>query len=339
MNEHATPAPHPARRFFITAAKVIVSAGLLWLLLSRVDLSRLWTYARHASIGWLVAALALYLVMLLLSAWRWDLLLNAQGCSVPGGRLVNSYLVATFFNNFLPSNIGGDVIRIRDTAAEVGSKTTATTIVLVDRGIGLLGLFLVAAVAATADAASGGGIPMAAPLLWLGFVIGTAAAIPMVRWPSAVSTLLGPLRRIHQEWVTERIARMTRTLERFGQAPKALAWCFGGAILVQLVLVAFYVAIARSMAVPVSPWHLAVLIPLSFIVQMAPISLNGLGVREAVFTYYFSRISLPPESALAVSFMGAVLIMLFSLSGAAAMLVRGTTASGWNASLADGADD
>ncbi len=94
----------------------------------------------------------------------------------------------------------------------------------------------------------------------------------------------------------------------------------------QAVLVGFYAAIAHSMRIPISPWHLAVIVPVSFIVQMAPISLNGFGVREATFTFYFSRIGLPIESALVVSFMGAALIILFSLSGAAAYLLRG---HGW----------
>jgi hypothetical protein len=66
-----------------------------------------------------------------------------------------------------------------------------------------------------------------------------------------------------------------------------------------------------------------VIVPVSFVVQMAPVSLNGFGVREATFTFYFSRIGLPIESALVVSFMGAGLIILFSLSGAVAYLLRG----------------
>lgn len=338
MPDAQAQAPHPVRRLLALLAKTVVSAGLLWLLLSRVDLARLWAYARHASISWLVGALVLYLAMVLVSAWRWELLLNAQGFSVPGSRLVNSYLVATFFNNFLPSNIGGDVVRVRDTAPDVGSKTTATTVVLVDRGIGLLGLFLVAAVAASAASVGGAGVPAAAPALWLGLAGGLAVAIPLLANPVWVARILGPLRRFHQEWVTERIARMTRTLERFGRAPRALAVCFLGAVVVQLVLVGFYASIARSMNIPVPLWHLAVIIPVSFIVQMAPVSVNGFGVREATFTFYFSRLSLPPESALAVSFVGAALIMLFSLSGAAAYWQRYTSPN-WNAALPDQAED
>jgi glycosyltransferase 2 family protein len=318
----AAPRPSIVQRVLVLALKIAVSAGLLWLLLSRIDLGRLWGYARYASLPWLAAGLALYLGMIVVSAWRWQLLLAAQRIHVGKARLVNSYLVATFFNNFLPSNIGGDVVRIRDIAPAAGSKTLATTVILMDRGIGLLGLFIVAAVGATATSALSSSAPWLAPALWIGLALGLAVAVPLVMAPGHVARLLSPLRRLHADWVGERIARLTDALRRFGQEPKALLSCFVGAIVVQGVLVAFYVAIVQSMNIQVSAWHLSVIVPISFIVQMAPVSVNGFGVREATFTYYFSRLQLPAESAIAVSFMGAALIMLFSLSGGAAYVLR-----------------
>ena len=62
--------------------------------------------------------------------------------------------------------------------------------------------------------------------------------------------------------------------------------------------------------------------PISFIVQMLPVSMNGFGVREATFGFYFTRLGLPLESALLVSFIGAALILLFSLSGGIVYLAR-----------------
>jgi hypothetical protein len=67
---------------------------------------------------------------------------------------------------------------------------------------------------------------------------------------------------------------------------------------------------------------MAVLVPLSFVVQMLPVSLNGFGVREATFTYYFRMLGLPLESALVFSLLGTATIMFFSLSGAAAYVTR-----------------
>jgi uncharacterized membrane protein YbhN (UPF0104 family) len=136
--------------------------------------------------------------------------------------------------------------------------------------------------------------------------------------PQSVARLLHPLRALHQQWVEVRIERLTAALARFREAPSALITCFVGAILVQAVLVAFYAAVARGLGVPVPIMHLAIVVPISFIVQMLPLSVNGFGVREATFVVYFQQIGLPAESALALSFIGAVLIMLFSTSGAVA---------------------
>ena len=136
----------------LIAVKIAVSVALLWMLFSRADVSAMAEQFRCMHIGWMLAALATYGLMLVVSAWRWQLLLQVQRIPVRFGLLTNSFLVATFFNNFLPSNIGGDVVRVADTAPYAGSKTVATTIVLVDRAIGLIALLAVAA-AASATAA------------------------------------------------------------------------------------------------------------------------------------------------------------------------------------------
>lgn len=311
------------RAVLVPALKAGVSIALLVILFSRVDIARLWVIARNASTAWLAAALGLYLVMILVSAWRWNLLLEAQNVQLPFRRLTSSFLIATFFNNFLPSNIGGDVVRVADTASAAGSKTLATTVVLIDRGIGLLGLVLIAAVGATAGTRLADAAGPAGPvLLWAGFAIAILVAVPLLLVPHGLARALNPLRKLHPEWVDERLARLTAALARFREAPGALGACFAGAVFVQAVLVVFYLAIALSMRIPVSFAELAVVVPVSFILQMVPISLNGFGVREATFGFYFSRLGLPLESALLVSFMGAALIMLFSLSGAIAYLGR-----------------
>lgn len=316
------PGATRARNLLIPVLKAGVSVALLWLLFSRVDMSRLWSVARHASAPWLVAALGLYLAMVLASAWRWGLLLKAQGIELPFSTLTASFLVATFFNNFLPSNIGGDVVRIADTAPAAGSKTLATTVVLIDRGIGLLGLVLMAAVGATAGPRLTTASSLGPVMLWAGFGVATMIATPALLMPQGLARLLQPLRVLHPEWVDERIERLTGALARSRETPGALAGCFAGAVFVQAMLVGFYLAIAHSMHIPIGFAELAVIVPISFIVQMLPVSMNGFGVREATFGFYFSRLGLSLESALLVSFVGAALIMLFSLSGGVTYIVR-----------------
>ena len=313
--------PSRGRALAITALKTIVSLGLLAVLFSRVDVSRLWTITRQASIGWLATALLLYFAMVLTSAVRWGVLLRAQHIRLTFAYLTKSFLVATFFKNFLPRNNGGDVIRIADTAKAAGSKTLATTVVLIDRGLGVLGLALMAATGASMMQRMAVG-PVGPRILWAGFGLGTIIATPALLMPETVTKLLQPLRVFHQEWVDARIEKLTYALTRFKETPAALATCFSGAIAVQGLLVLFYVAIARSMSIPVGFAELAVIVPVSFIVQMIPVSVNGFGVREATFGFYFTRLGLPLDAALAVSFVGAAMIVLFSLSGGLVLLAR-----------------
>ena len=318
----APQGPSRARAWLLPCLKLLVSAALLALLVSRVDGARLWAAGRQASSAWLLAALALYGVMVAASAWRWRLLLVAQNVRLPFRALTSSFLIATFFNNFLPSNIGGDVVRISDTAPAAGSKTLAATIVLLDRALGLLGLALVAALGATAGARLAHGGPVPPALLWAGFFVAAAVALPALFRPQLFARLARPFRTLHPEWIDERLSRLIGALTRFAGEPRALAGCFAGALVVQAVLIAFYLAIAHSLRIPISFTQLAVIVPISFVVQMVPVSMNGFGVREATFGFYFTRIGLPLESALLVSFLGAAVIMLFSLTGAVAYLTR-----------------
>lgn len=312
-----------ARRHLLIVLKVTVSLALLAILFSRIDAATLWATARRASLLWLTAALGVYFVNVLVSTWRWHLLLDAQAVTMRLRTLLGSFLVATFFNNFLPSNIGGDVIRIRDSAKEAHSKTLATTVILVDRALGLMGLVLVAAIGATVATSPGRGQAPILPIwLWTGLIVAAVVSAPAVLAPEGVGRLLQPLAVLHPEWIGGRIDTFTTTLARFREKPTALARAFGGAVVVQALLVLFYAAVVYALGVRVGVSDLAVVVPISLVAQMLPVSVNGFGVREATFSFYFSRIGLPIESALLVSLIAAAVVMVFSLSGAAVYVSR-----------------
>ena len=167
---------------------------------------------------------------------------------------------------------------------------------------------------------------------WTTVAVATLALV----FPESFTRLLQPLRLLHAEWVDERLARLTSALLRFRETPAALSGCFAGAVGVQTILVLFYLAIAHSMRIPIGFTSLAVIVPITFIVQMLPVSMNGFGVREAAFGFYFSRLGLPLESALLVSFVGAALVILFSLSGGVVYLARQARAHATSA-VRDGA--
>jgi uncharacterized membrane protein YbhN (UPF0104 family) len=317
------PESSSARHYVLLAVKLSVSIVLLVVLFSRIDAGQLWSTARLASGPWLLVALLVYALNVVAGAWRWHVLLAAQQVHLSRRSLLGSMMVGNFFGNFLPSNIGGDVVRIGDTARPAGSKTLAATVILVDRGLGLMALVLIAAIGATA---AGWTHPSAVPIwprwLWAGFLAGAAASAPMVFAPDGFGRLLQPLTVFHPEWVGDRISKLTGALARFREQPGALAACFFGAVFVQGAMVVFYYAVAYALHLHVGLSDLSVIVPVSFVVQMLPVSVNGFGVREATFSFYFARIGQPIESAVLMSLVAQALVMFFSLTGAAVYVWR-----------------
>ena len=264
--------------------------------------------------AWMVLALAAFATTQSVSVWRWNRLLRAQHIEVERRRLTESMWVSMFFNNFLPSNIGGDVVRIADTASAAGSKTLATTVILIDRVIGLAALVIVAASGAFIAQLLGMHIP-GARWLWAASAIGAVAAISVITMPQLVGHLLMPLRALNKPWITERTQRLEDAVIRFRNAPSAIIGAFGGALVVQITIVAFYLLTAEGLSVPLPIFLGAVLIPVSLVVQMAPVSINGFGVREAVFAFFFRRFGLPADAAVALSLVSTGMVMGLSLVG------------------------
>lgn len=301
--------------------RLIVSAALLYFVLRSIDLAALWERVQGMNPAWILLALAAFTFMQSVSVWRWHRLLRAQHIDVTSRTLTESIWVSLFFNNFLPSNIGGDFVRIADTARAAGSKTLATTVVLVDRVLGLTALIAVAAVGAFAASLAGIHVP-GARWLWIVAAAGAAVAIPVIAMPKLTALLLRPLRLLQRPWVDERTQRLEDAIIRFRAAPSALIGAFAGALVVQITIVAFYLLTAQGLSVPLPIFLGAVLIPVSLAVQMAPVSINGFGVREAVFAFFFRRFGLPIDAAVALSLVSTGLVMGLSLVGGFMFLRR-----------------
>jgi uncharacterized membrane protein YbhN (UPF0104 family) len=303
------------------ALKLALSVALMAYVLRDTSLASLWSTFRRVEPGWVLAALLAYTLMMAVSVWRWSLLLRAQQVEAPARLLSESFWVALFFNNFLPSNIGGDVVRIADTSKLAGSKTLATTVVLVDRLLGLFALLAVGALGAATARRTGLDVPGAG---WLeAAAIGSGlVAIPLFATPKLLHTLFAPLRAWGHPWIDDRVTLLQDAFGRFRERPSSLVGALGGALVVQVVIVIFYALTARSLAVPLPLLIAGVLVPVSLFVQMAPVSINGFGVREAVFSFFFVHSGLGVEAAVAVSLLGTMLIMLFSMGGGALFLMR-----------------
>jgi uncharacterized protein (TIRG00374 family) len=315
------------KRSALVGAKVAISLALLAYLFSITDLGALEERVRTADLLDLLGAVVCFVLMLGLATWRWRMLLGALGARAPVGHLTASYLVATFFNNFLPSNIGGDIVRVRDSSKLTGSTATSLAVVGIDRILGFGALYLLAAVAWVLAPPSVRGLAGArVVLLGLAALFGFLAYIffrpGTARWLMAVSRLSSIA------WAQEQFEVVQGAVHAY-RSQLGTIWMAGlASLLLQVLVVLYYLAIARSLGIPLPAGAAFLMVPLCSLLQAVPVSFNGWGLREGLFTVYFGQVGLPRDSALAFSLVGAGLRVLLSLSGAVTWMARGPGAPG-----------
>jgi hypothetical protein len=314
------------KRSVLLVLKITVSLALLAYLLSTTDLDALQRRVRAGDTVLLALAMALYAAILAISTWRWRVLLEAQGYTAPLSQLSSSYLVATFFNNFLPSNIGGDVIRVRDSSRLTGSTTTSLAVVAIDRILGLGALYTLAVAAYLAGGPAVRDLVGARPvLIFLGLVFGALAYI-FFR-PGIARRLVGAAGLARMPWALKRFETVQAAVHVYRSQVVAVWIAFLGSVALQAIVVYYYYNVARSLRIPLPLSACFLMVPLCTLVQTIPISFNGWGIRESVFIVYFGQVGLPRDSALAFSLVGAGLIVLMSLSGAIVWTARESSAA------------
>jgi len=317
------------KRSALLVAKIGVSLALLAYLLSTTDLDALARRVRTGDPILLALAMALYAAILGISTWRWRVLLQAQGYAAPLAHLSGSYLVATFFNNFLPSNIGGDVIRVRDSSRLTGSTTTSLAVVAIDRILGLGALYALAVAAYALGGPSVRHLAGARPVLVLLGVVFGALAYVFFR-PGIARRLMerSGLRRL--PWAQKKFETVQAAVHVYRAQVTAVWIAFLGSVALQALVVLYYWNVARALRIPLPLSACFLMVPLCTLVQTVPVSFNGWGIRESIFILYFRQVGLGRDSALAFSLVGAGLIVLMSLSGAVVWTAReaGPAASG-----------
>jgi uncharacterized protein (TIRG00374 family) len=309
------------KRSALVGVKLAVSGALLAYLFSMTDTRALEERVRSADLLMLVAAVCCYAAMLGLAAWRWQLLLETLGVDAPLRRLTTSYLVATFFNNFLPSNIGGDVVRVRDGSRITGSTAASLAVVGIDRILGFGALYALAAAAFVLGGPTERSLAGARVVL-LGLALLFLALTYVFFRPGTARRLLAASRLDRVPWLREQFEAAQGAVHSYRARVKTVVLALAASLALQTLAVWYYVSIARALRIPLPVSAAFLMVPLCTLLQAVPISFNGWGLREGLFTVYFAQVGLPRDSALAFSIVGAGLMVVLSLSGAVAWLAR-----------------
>ncbi len=306
----------------ILALKLLLSGGLILWITRDIALDSVFAVIESANLVLLGLAFGLLFVGYIISAFRWRTLIRAQGGNVPILYLIRSFMVAVFFNNFLPSTVGGDIVRMYDSWRVGGSKSDAVAVVLVDRFLGVLVLLCFALIALTLDQGIVGQIPLigwwvtagiggAALLAWL------ALNIPAARIDT-LATNSGGLAKI----IASALTKILGSFQVYRSASSAILRAFVLSVLLQINVVVHFVLIARGVGIMVPVESMFLIVPVAIFVMMLPLSINAIGVREAIFVFFFSLYGVPDFQALALAWISYGFTLTHGVLGGIVFAVR-----------------
>ena len=313
-------------RRLVGPLRFIISGGLLTYLILKANPASIWDVWQHVDLRLLSLALLIQFVGVALSAAKWGMLLRARGQHLPYSWLLGSYLAGQFANNFLPTTVGGDALRITQLGRRIGSFSQASASVFLERLTGFLALSLLANIALvlTYTRISGAHVVTqpALQLLTAGFTLAAIATLVVSVVAPALQQRLGP--RVIPEIARRPLQRIAIALADYAPRGMALAIIMGMSFLFQALWIGVHIACGAALGLTNVPLLLYVLmVTVTDILGLAPIFFNNLGARESIFILYLAQISIDQPTAIALALMVFSVRLAVSILGGLVVLFGG----------------
>ena len=290
-------------RFYL---KALVTLAIIILLLREMDLDAVVHYVLSIKPVYLVIATALGLLISVVASVRWYYVIRATGYCLTSYRALQLTMVGTFFNQILPTAMGGDLARIpyaHQSGLPLGS---AVNCVVLDRVVAMIALVLLVLIT----------LPLALP------VLGTTHA----RWALvaiAAGGLAGAAVILGMAYIPGRLSHpaLKPVMALSLSLREAVAGRFAPAVMisgivVHLVRIITVYVISVGMQLDIAFSDCLILVPPALLVTVLPVSIGGWGIREAAFVIAFGLVGLPTEQAFALSVIFGVTILIAALLGA-----------------------
>ena len=302
--------------------KALVSAALIWYLLSITEFSAVIGSLTSASPIWLVLAFITLILGKIITSYRWQVLLKAQEINIPLRFLIGSVFVGQFFNSFLPTTIGGDAMRAYDTAIFSKESTKSVVSVFVDRMIGVFALAVLAVIALIIGFASGQDVSFyVIPVLLVFFLCSIGV---LLIFSARLYKLMDQLMRlVHLDKAAAKLEEAYFSFSLLRTVPRDLIIAFLASLMLQINVILFYYFIGVSLDLGVSFLYFAIIVPVALVVLLVPFSINGIGIREGIFVYLLTGLGVENKDAIALSWISFGLMLTQGIIGGIIFALRG----------------
>lgn len=299
------------------ALRVVVTLVLLGLLLPRIHLGSIDWGA--STVGWLAAGLGVTFAGVVISALRWQRVVEALGLHGGLRRLLDYYLVSMFVGSVLPSTVGGDVLRVSRLAIDTGERPLSFASVVLER---MTGWLVLPVITFTGFAVNPGLLEVPGPAVKLAVLLaaGTLALLLVVLFLAAHPRLGGRL--AHRESWLRFLGAVHLGIDRLRRRPSSAAEVLVVGFAYQLLVVLAAFLAAKALGVHVSFTVFLTFFPVVAIAQVLPVSIGGIGLREGALVIFLStsKLGATHTQAVALGLAFYAMNVLVSLLGAPAFL-------------------
>jgi uncharacterized membrane protein YbhN (UPF0104 family) len=286
---------HLILRFFGT----LLALSLLVYLLSQQGWDEISAAIRQIPLWRFILAICLMFVSRFSIIARWHTLLRSSGVKIRFSKTARITFAGLFSTNFLPTTVGGDIIRLAGIIQAGFDATTCTASLVVDRLIGMASMAMA--------------VPFSLPAI--------LAARPLLdrtgRSPTFLSTLLME-NWLKNSWhkVHDFIRNVLSAISLWLKQPVALFTSMTWSWLHMVCIFSVQYLLFRGMGEQISIWTIVGLYSLAYFITLIPISINGYGLQELSMTLIFANFGqVSMNSGLSVALLFRTLMILASLPG------------------------
>lgn len=277
-----------------------------WLLVG-MDWRHIWSTLVGINPVWLLPAAGWIVVAVAVSVIKWQLIVRAQGLRVGWPDLWRAYWIGLFFNNFLPSSIGGDAFRILHVGRLTGDTAGVTASVVGERLLSALAMSLLGLVASLYAAG-------AATQVRLLFVLLLTASLLLTCW---LAWGWAPA------WLIRKPGKLAAFIDRFRSCgkwmrtqPGPLLWTLFWSVMFQVAYIAANLSLFQGLRLwQVSLWDALFIIPATGALAMLPLGINGYGIREGAYVVLLAPLGVARAPAFSASVLFAFVVSVCSLWG------------------------
>jgi len=313
--EQAPPKRRAPLSFWV---RICISAALLAVLASNVpDLDGILPARHHAlTFALLLLAVVTTLVGVVLSAWRWQRVLAVFDTPVRLGTLTSHYLAGLFVGNVLPSTIGGDVLRVARCSTSTGSAETSFASVVLERLTGFIALPVIVFTGFLARPSLVDEGRSWLALLIAGVTLGALSVLLLLAGHPAIAGRF----RGSESW-TRFIGAVHEGVDSLRRRPRLSLGIIGTALVYQTSVVVAVALLFRTLDLPVPLAGVIAFVPAVAMMQVLPLSVSGLGVREGMLVLFLHPFGVSNGQAIAVGLLWYASTLAISMIGAPAFAV------------------